>query len=222
MSERRLQAEIAKNKRILQDLEDEADDWIFDCVCGVYGQIDDGTHSVACERCSIWQHSKCVGISEEEADRDDFQFLCKNCRHQQSLRSDDTKQSTIKLKISRPGPSTMNRRDSTESPVQPQPETLNSVVQLLPNTVEHSDVSHPRTLHLKWSQGLLQHKLCSRPPAPLLWQDPSHNSPLSASLLSVPLQNIEQTSPSKPMSPNHLVRKHRSSMKLKIQTFLFF
>ncbi|KAF2970229.1 hypothetical protein GQX73_g3408 [Xylaria multiplex] len=132
LSERRLKSEIAKNKRVLQDLEDEADDWIFDCVCGVYGQVDDGTHSVACERCNIWQHSKCVGISEDEADRDDFHFLCKNCRRQQSPRSDDTKQPIIKLKISRLDTSSTPRRDSTESPIQPQSELANtpdSVVQ---------------------------------------------------------------------------------------------
>ncbi|KAH8158128.1 hypothetical protein CIB48_g10117 [Xylaria polymorpha] len=146
MSQRRLEAEIAKNKRVLQDLDDEADDWIFDCICGVYGQVDDGTHSVACERCNIWQHSKCVGISEEEADRDDFHFICKNCRRHQSSHSDDTKQPVIKLKIPRQATSSTLRRDSTESPIQPQPEpaqTLNGVVQLPPNSVEHSDVSHP-------------------------------------------------------------------------------
>ncbi|KAI0453661.1 hypothetical protein F5B21DRAFT_478796 [Xylaria acuta] len=146
MSQRRLEAEIAKNKRILQDLEDESDDWIFDCVCGIYGQIDDGTHSVACERCNIWQHSKCVGISEEEADRDDFHFICKNCRRPPSSPSDDTKQPVIKLKIPRHTTSSTLRRDSTESPIQPQPDlaqTFNDVVQLPPRTVEHSDVSHP-------------------------------------------------------------------------------
>ncbi|TGJ84110.1 hypothetical protein E0Z10_g4649 [Xylaria hypoxylon] len=145
LSERRLKAEIAKNKRVLQDLEDEADDWIFDCVCGVYGQIDDGTHSVACERCNIWQHSKCVGISEDEADRDDFHFLCKNCRRQQSLRSDDTKQPVIKLKISRLDTSSTPRRDSTESPVQPQSKPANT-----PNNVVRSTtktLSHPGGLN---------------------------------------------------------------------------
>ncbi|KAI0489627.1 hypothetical protein F4859DRAFT_159478 [Xylaria cf. heliscus] len=145
LSQRRLEAEIAKNKQVLQELEDEADDWIFDCICGVYGQVDDGTHSVACERCNIWQHSKCVGISEEEADRDDFHFICKNCRRQQSLHSDDTKQPVIKLKIPRQATSSMPRRDSTESPIQPQPELappFNGVVQLPSNTVEHLDASH--------------------------------------------------------------------------------
>ncbi|KAI0196177.1 hypothetical protein EV127DRAFT_330756 [Xylaria flabelliformis] len=146
LSQRRLEAEIAKNKRIIQNLEDEADDWIFDCICGVYGQVDDGTHSIACERCNIWQHSKCVGISEEEADRDDFHFICKSCRRHQSSYSDDKRQPMIKLKVSRQTTSTTLRRDSTESPVQPQPapaQTLNGVIQLSPNMVEHSHVSRP-------------------------------------------------------------------------------
>ncbi|KAI1350123.1 hypothetical protein F5Y01DRAFT_286955 [Xylaria sp. FL0043] len=144
LSERRLKAEIAKNKKVLEKLEDEADDWIFDCVCGVYGQVDDGTHSVACERCNIWQHSKCVGISEDEADRDDFHFLCKSCRRQ-SLRPDDTKQPTIKLKIARPDTS-ISRRDSTESPVQPQAElgeTSNNVVLSATKTLNRPDVALP-------------------------------------------------------------------------------
>lgn len=99
LSERRLQAEIEKNKQALQELEDEEDDWIFDCICGVYGQIDDGTHSVSCERCNIWQHSKCVGISEEEADRDDFHFICKSCRPKKSSRTETPKSTMIKLKL---------------------------------------------------------------------------------------------------------------------------
>ncbi|KAJ3575927.1 hypothetical protein NPX13_g3868 [Xylaria arbuscula] len=128
----------------LQDLEDEADDWIFDCVCGVYGQVDDGTHSVACERCSIWQHSKCVGISEDEADRDDFHFLCKNCRRQ-PLPSENTRPPTIKLKIARQAPSTLSRRDSTESPVQALSELAdnhNNVVQSTSKTLDGPHVPY--------------------------------------------------------------------------------
>jgi hypothetical protein len=98
LSERRLQAEIAKNKRALQEL-DEEEDWIFDCVCGVYGQVDDGTHSIACERCSVWQHSKCVGVSEEDADRDDFNFVCATCKHKEA----NPKPTVIKLKVKNPG-----------------------------------------------------------------------------------------------------------------------
>lgn len=80
MSERRVQAEMAKKKQALKELEQEEDDWIFDCVCGAYGQIDDGTHSVSCERCHVWQHSKCLGVSEEDAEQDKFHFVCDPCQ----------------------------------------------------------------------------------------------------------------------------------------------
>lgn len=103
MSERRRQAEIEKNRKALQELEEEEDDWMFDCVCGVYGQVDDGSHSVACERCNTWQHSKCLGINEEDADRDDFHFICTSCRRREHT-ADESHPRTIKLKVSRPQP----------------------------------------------------------------------------------------------------------------------
>lgn len=84
LSERRLKAEIEKNKQALKELEEEEDDWIFDCICGAYGQVDDGTHSVSCERCNVWQHSKCLGVSEKDAERDDFHFICKTCSRKHS------------------------------------------------------------------------------------------------------------------------------------------
>lgn len=107
LSERRLKAEIEKNKQALQELEEE-DDWIFDCICGVYGQVDDGTHSISCETCNIWQHSKCVGISEEEADRDDFHFVCNTCRQKSSLGTTTPKSPVIKLKV--------NQNNASSSP----------------------------------------------------------------------------------------------------------
>jgi hypothetical protein len=98
-SERRIQAEIERNKQALKALGDEEEDWVFDCICGLYGQVDDGTHSVACETCNVWQHSKCLGISEEEAERPEFQFICKSCRRRQ----DEMRQRPlIKLKVSKP------------------------------------------------------------------------------------------------------------------------
>jgi hypothetical protein len=94
LSERRLQAEIDKNKQALKEIEEEEEDWVFDCACGVYGQVDDGTHSVACERCNVWQHSKCLGIKEADADRDDFHFICDPCRRHQA-----EKPKTIRIKV---------------------------------------------------------------------------------------------------------------------------
>jgi len=102
LSERHLKAEIERKKQALEELAEE-EDWIFDCICGAYGQIDDGTHSIACEKCNIWQHSKCVGVSQAEAERDDFHFICSTC---QRRARDDERAKThppIKITIKRPG-----------------------------------------------------------------------------------------------------------------------
>ncbi|KAL8828749.1 MAG: hypothetical protein Q9170_006470 [Blastenia crenularia] len=81
MSERQLKSEMEKRKKDLAALAEE-DTWTFDCAkCGVHGEnLDDGTHSVACEKCNVWQHSACLGISQSEAEKDDFHFLCHDCR----------------------------------------------------------------------------------------------------------------------------------------------
>ncbi|KAK9444339.1 PHD-finger motif containing protein [Metarhizium brunneum] len=98
ISERRLHAEIQRNQQALKDIEQEEDDWVFDCICGLHGQVDDGTHSVACESCNVWQHSKCLGIPEDEADQSEFRFVCSSCR-----RRDDDKNASpktiIKIKV---------------------------------------------------------------------------------------------------------------------------
>ncbi|EPE04688.1 phd finger domain protein [Ophiostoma piceae UAMH 11346] len=82
MSERRRLAEIQKNTDALRELEEEGEEeWIFDCICGLHGKVDDGQHSISCERCNIWQHSKCLGVDEGEAEKDDFHFICNTCKH---------------------------------------------------------------------------------------------------------------------------------------------
>lgn len=84
ISARNLKAELEKSQRNLEELAQE-DEWVFDCSgCGVYGQnLDDGSHSVACERCNVWQHSKCLGISQDEAEKDDFHFVCRDCKRRE-------------------------------------------------------------------------------------------------------------------------------------------
>ncbi|MCJ1404412.1 hypothetical protein MMC11_007637 [Xylographa trunciseda] len=81
MSERHLKAEMEKKKKELEKLAQE-DEWVFDCsVCGVHGEnIDDGSHSVACEECNVWQHSSCLGISQAEAEKEHFHFICSDCK----------------------------------------------------------------------------------------------------------------------------------------------
>ncbi|KAF3764853.1 hypothetical protein M406DRAFT_278481, partial [Cryphonectria parasitica EP155] len=105
LSERRLKAEIEKNKQALRELDEEEEDWTFDCICGLYGQVDDGKHSVACERCNVWQHSKCLGVAEEEAERDDFHFICQHCKEAERAREEKKQQKAapkIKIKLKEP------------------------------------------------------------------------------------------------------------------------
>ncbi|CAJ2513427.1 Uu.00g015460.m01.CDS01 [Anthostomella pinea] len=152
LSERRLKVEMEKNKQALQELEEEEEDWIFDCICGVYGQVDDGTHSVACERCNIWQHSKCVGISEEDADREDFHFICKSCKQQQSSRPGGPKPTVIKLKVNQGNAaSSASDRDKTDSPVQQQaePEARSDIVVEIPSKTQGaSELSQAHPNHV--------------------------------------------------------------------------
>lgn len=99
LSERRLKAEIEKNKQALKELDEEEEEWTFDCVCGLYGQVDDGEHSVACERCNVWLHSKCLGIDEDEAERDDFHFICSHCQQTERERKEKRQQQKQPQKI---------------------------------------------------------------------------------------------------------------------------
>lgn len=101
VSARNLKAELEKSQKNLAELSQD-DEWIFDCSgCGVYGQNlvcpdftdtrsnnltidqDDGSHSVACEKCNVWQHSHCLGISKEDAEKDDFHLVCKDCKRKE-------------------------------------------------------------------------------------------------------------------------------------------
>ena len=102
LSERHLKTEMEKKKKELAALVQD-DEWFFDCsICGVHGTNlvcdsflllvtgspadivqDDGTHSVACEKCNVWQHSACLGVSQEAAEKDDFHFVCNDCKRRQ-------------------------------------------------------------------------------------------------------------------------------------------
>jgi hypothetical protein len=81
ISERKLKSDMEKRKRELENLQQD-DSWYFDCSkCGVHGpNLDDGSHSMACDKCNVWQHSKCHGIKKETAERDDFHFICEDCK----------------------------------------------------------------------------------------------------------------------------------------------
>lgn len=50
---------------------------------------------MACEKCNVWQHSQCLGIRRIEAEKDDFHFVCKDCKQ----KTEDAKRPNIKLKF---------------------------------------------------------------------------------------------------------------------------
>ena len=138
MSERQLQAEIERKQQALKELTEEDDDWMFDCVCGVHGQIDDGTHSVSCEQCSVWQHSKCLGIAEEEAEKKDFHFVCDSCRRREQAEK-ERRPRIIKIKVNRPGssPSSPAQR-APEGNSPPQPNRASQLVVELQSSSSHN------------------------------------------------------------------------------------
>ncbi|MBE3048809.1 hypothetical protein IMZ48_41190 [Candidatus Bathyarchaeota archaeon] len=116
-SSRQLRQEIEQRKEALLELGD-GEDWVFDCECGVYGRVDDGTHSVACERCNVWQHSKCLGISVEEAERPEFHFICASCRHQDAKPKLQPQEATGSLEHTPPAAGQPEAHDQS-SPTKP-------------------------------------------------------------------------------------------------------
>lgn len=99
ISERQIKTQRAQHKKELEKLAEDEDKWYFDCsVCGMHGEnLDDGSHSVACERCDVWQHSKCHNFSPKQVEKDGFHFVCAPCKRKE----EDAKKPkipTLKLK----------------------------------------------------------------------------------------------------------------------------
>ncbi|KAF2161837.1 hypothetical protein M409DRAFT_58904 [Zasmidium cellare ATCC 36951] len=84
-SERQRKTQKEQHKKELEKLAEDDGNWYFDCsVCGKHGEnMDDGTHSIACDRCSVWQHSKCHGFSPKQAESDGFTFICGTCKRKE-------------------------------------------------------------------------------------------------------------------------------------------
>ncbi|KAH6659905.1 hypothetical protein BKA67DRAFT_653112 [Truncatella angustata] len=183
LSGRRLEAEIARNKQALEELEDEEDDWIFDCICGVYGQVDDGTHSIACEKCNVWQHSKCASVSEKEAERDDFHFICNTCKRREA----NPKHTTIKLKVKGLAdvPSSPTEKSSEERPASKrsnQGVAIPSEQTARPNLSPYTNGTASR------SQSLQQSRL-------------QHSSPQASTKTKIPIKPMSHTPILPPPSP---------------------
>ena len=179
-SDRRLQAEIEKNKQALKELEEEEEDWIFDCVCGAYGQVDDGSHSIACENCNVWLHSKCVGVAEEEADRDEFHFVCGSCRRRQEAAKEVTKPTRIKLKVN---PSSQIGPGDTGYSSPPTSRSSNLVVEIprgSPTTTPAVHTSHLAISSPPSSNGSAMGRLAPQSPPITIPNSPGYPRPILA------------------------------------------
>lgn len=121
VSARQTQVQKEQHKKQLQELADEDGKWYFDCsVCGMNGEnLDDGTHSVACDRCGVWQHSKCHGFSPKQAEKDGFTFICSSCKRKEA---DDKKPKIPPLKLGKKaasGSPEVSKSDSRPSSATP-------------------------------------------------------------------------------------------------------
>ncbi|KAF2002858.1 hypothetical protein P154DRAFT_392315, partial [Amniculicola lignicola CBS 123094] len=130
--QRYLKAEMKRREEELQKLTAE-DPWVFDCeICHLYGEnLDDGSHSIACDKCSVWQHSSCHKITKKEAERDDFEFVCKTCQRKEK----DANQPKQFLKI---------RNTSTSSASAPAPPQANGTASSLPRQLDAVQIPIPQ------------------------------------------------------------------------------
>jgi len=124
---------------------------------------DDGTHSLACEKCNVWQHSACHGIKETDAEREDFHFLCSACSR--------PKVNSIKIRLnSSASPKTertANKVVSSSSATDTHPHT---------NGVLHAQRAHPNSHHTELPQ--IPSVMVPAPPRVSATQRPSQYPPM--------------------------------------------
>ncbi|KAJ5380295.1 uncharacterized protein N7496_002723 [Penicillium cataractarum] len=187
VSARHLKAEMERSQKNLADL-DEEDQWIFDCSgCGVHGEnLDDGSHSVACEKCNVWQHSSCLGIKKEDAEKDDFHFVCTDCKRKEE-EANRPKLPPLKFRVSAtPSPSAAGVKPKVEEhgrvPPSPVKHTHNALsnIQNGPSRQQGSQptLPSPTAQNQQFVQG--QHQFYV-PPSPQRLPRPANNSPLPSS-----------------------------------------
>ncbi|KAL1604671.1 hypothetical protein SLS59_003866 [Nothophoma quercina] len=104
LSERHLKAMMKQHEADLKRLNEE-EDWFFDCEkCGVYGSnLNDNSPQVSCEKCNVWQHVKCHGISEEEVEDPKFVFICTSCKRKEE-EANQPKLPPLKLRLTSASP----------------------------------------------------------------------------------------------------------------------
>ncbi|KAF2255696.1 hypothetical protein BU26DRAFT_498484 [Trematosphaeria pertusa] len=108
LSERHLKTQMKKRQEELRRLNEE-DYWVFDCEkCGLHGEclvLKDGTAQVACDKCGVWQHSRCHGLPDNVPE--DFPFICSSCKRKADV-ANQPKLPPLKLRLTSSSPSTNN------------------------------------------------------------------------------------------------------------------
>ncbi|KAF3904343.1 hypothetical protein AA313_de0205032 [Arthrobotrys entomopaga] len=135
------QSSRQKEKR-KAELETEENNWIFDCVCGIHGvNYDDGSYSIACDKCGVWQHTECLGLPQSAAEEEEF--ICDRCRDKQKLATTPIK---IKLRLTRPASSDGETGDNQMKPISSQgiPILGNAIINNKPQGSSAND-STPRS-----------------------------------------------------------------------------
>lgn len=61
---------------------DEDEEEVIRCVCGATSQDTDDPEDpwIACDRCHVWQHNVCVGMSVYDEDLEDVEYYCEKCK----------------------------------------------------------------------------------------------------------------------------------------------
>ncbi|KAF9116445.1 hypothetical protein BGX27_002477 [Mortierella sp. AM989] len=85
--------------------DEEEEDWVFDCVCGVHGSnLDDGELMIACGKCNVWQHVAC--LKQEDAaqgrsatDWATIDFTCSRCIIKEQKKAARKEKKDQKLKM---------------------------------------------------------------------------------------------------------------------------
>ncbi|KAK6510362.1 hypothetical protein TWF506_009474 [Arthrobotrys conoides] len=125
------------------ELDIEDNDWVFDCICGVNGiNYDDGTWSIACDRCGVWQHTACLNVPTSVAE--ESEFICDRCRDKE--RAAMSPVIKIKLRLTRPLSSDTEGRDNINQ-LPPPPLEQNSIPKsgdALHDRIEVEHIVQPR------------------------------------------------------------------------------
>ena len=163
-------------------------------MCGLHGEnLDDGTHSIACDRCNVWQHSKCHGFSPKQAEDLGFSFVCGTCKRKE----EEAKRPKIPpIKLGRSHRSTSH--ESAKDTSQPSTSSTTQSNGLLPHIARQLDgVYAPQ--HSQPSPGSIAH-ITNGPDVSL--QDRTHVPPNNFRL--PPVGNFALNSPQSTWSNNTL------------------